>query len=131
MVVRADKKNRKMHRSRVWGCGNKKHARGKGVRGGVGKGQSRKNKFTYMTAKTPELIHTKGFVPYKRQSKNIITLENINKVVETRNEKNIELPGYKVLSNGSINEGITITARKFSAKALEKINTANGKAITL
>lgn len=130
MVIRKVRKNRKLHRTRTWGCGNKKNARGKGCRGGVGNAQARKSKYTYMTAKTPELIRKKGFIHYKKRIKKEITLNSINKLAQDRNEKNIDLLGYTVLSNGNISEGITITARKFSAKALEKINAANGKAIT-
>jgi len=130
MVVRNVKRSRKLHRTRTWGCGNKKHARGKGCRGGVGNAQARKSKFTYMTAKTPELIRKKGFIHYKKRPKNEITLNIISKIAETRNDKNIDLAGYTVLSNGNVSEGLTITARKFTAKAIEKINAANSKAIT-
>ncbi len=126
MVIRRDKKNRKLHGSRTWGHGNKKNERGKGTRGGVGNAQSRKNKFTRMTAKYPEQIRKKGFFRYGRPSRKEITLAEITKLAQSRNETTIDLPGYKVLSNGSIKEGLTINASGFSAKALEKIKAANG-----
>lgn len=42
-----------------------------------------------------------------------------------------EYCGLKVLSNGELTKKVTIKANKFSAKALEAINKAGAKAITL
>ncbi len=128
MVVRRAKRSRKLHRTRVWGVGNKKNARGKGTRGGVGKAGWRKSKFTQMTAKRPEEIRQRGFFRYGKPKKLEITLNEINKLAGN-GSKEIQLKGYTVLSNGQIGEALTIKAKRFSAKAVEKINAAGGNAV--
>lgn len=128
MVIRRDRRSRKLHRTRVWGHGNKKNARGKGTRGGVGNAGARKSKFTRMTAKHPELIRKKGFVRFGAEERKEITLSEISRMVSAKGERSIDLKGFTVLSNGNVPEGITIKARRFTAKALEKIGAANGKA---
>ena len=128
MVVRRAKRSRKLHRTRVWGVGNKKNARGKGTRGGVGKAGWRKSKFTQMTSKRPEEIRQRGFFRYGKPKKLEITLNEINKLAGN-GSKEIQLKGYTVLSNGKIGEALTIKAKRFSAKAVEKINAAGGNAV--
>ncbi len=132
MVVRKDKKNRKYFGTRRWGAGNIKNARGAGDRGGVGKG-GRKHKFTHITAKTPWLIHRKGFTKWNQRKLQIITLDGIDRLFENGEAKgsSIELPYHKVLSNGSIRGGIKVSASAFSAKAMEKIKGAGGEAIII
>jgi len=131
MVYRKEKRNRKYFGTRRWGMGNIKNARGKGDRGGVGKG-GKKHKFTYVTAKTPELIGKKrGFFSINKKNYKEMTLEGINRLANTGNRTEIDLPNYKVLSNGKLERGIKIKASAFSKKALEKIKSANGEAIVL
>ena len=132
MVVRKDKKNRKYFGTRRWGAGNIKNARGAGDRGGVGKG-GRKHKFTRTTAKTPWLIHRKGFTKWSQRKLQIITLGGINKLFEDGEADGsaIELPYYKVLSNGTIRAGIKVSASAFSAKAIEKIKSSGGEATVI
>jgi large subunit ribosomal protein L15 len=129
MVIRRERRSRKLHRTRVWGVGNKKNARGKGTRGGVGRAGWRKSKFTQMTAKRPEEIRQKGFFRYGKEKKLEITLDGISRMAEQSGSKELDLGRHSVLSNGRISEGLTIKARKFSAKAIEKINAAGGKAV--
>jgi large subunit ribosomal protein L15 len=132
MVVRKDKKNRKYFGTRRWGAGNIKNARGAGDRGGVGKG-GRKHKFTRITAKTPWLIHRKGFTKWNQRKLQIITLDGINKMFDDGEAKgsSIELPYHKVLSNGSLRNGIKVSASAFSAKAIEKIKGSGGEAVVI
>ena len=125
MVVRKQKKNRKYFGSRRWGLGNIKNGRGAGDRGGVGKG-GRKHKWTYITAKEPESIHKKGFIRWGalRHALKEITLREINRIASESGKSELDLHGYKVLSNGTLDAKITIKADSFSEKALEKIKSA-------
>lgn len=131
MVIRKAKKNRKFLGSRRWGVGNIKNARGAGSRGGVGGlARLRKHDWTYYTAKAPELIRKKGFAPWRRSRLNEITLERIN-TMASKQAGEINLEGYKVLSNGALEKPITIKATAFSKTAVEKIEGSGGKAIVI
>ncbi len=126
MVVRKEKRLRKFLGTRHLGFGNIKNARGKGDRGGVGKAGIRKHKFTWVTAKAPELIRSKGFVRWRARKLNTITLKEINAM----GQEKLEFPGYKVLSNGSIGK-VVIKASAFTKKAEEKIKASGGEAIKI
>jgi large subunit ribosomal protein L15 len=131
MVVRKERTNRKYLGTRRWGHGNIKNARGKGDRGGVGKAGMRKHKFTYMTAKTPELIKTRGFKKWKPSKIKEITLRAIDLMLAAKSETTLEFKNYKVLSNGTLHKPVTIKATAFSANAMEKIKSAGGEAIKI
>lgn len=130
MVVRKEKRDRKYLGTRRWGAGNIKNARGKGDRGGVGKGGV-KHRWTYVTAKTPELIRTVGFKPWNKRKLKEITLRSIDNMLAGSEEKTLELKNYKVLSNGSLSKPVTIKASGFSASAMEKIKSAGGEAVKI
>ncbi len=134
MVVRKERRGRKYLGSRRWGVGNIKNARGAGDRGGVGKG-GKKHKFTYLTAKAPELIGKRGFHVFGSKKREDITLKEIGRRLarlerDGKSAESIELPGYKVLSNGEIGRKVTIKAYAFSKKAAEKIKAAGGEAVS-
>jgi len=132
MVVRKQKRARKYLGSRRWGVGNIKNARGAGDRGGVGRAGTRKHNFTYMTSKAREEMHKKGFSPWNRKRLNEINLMQISAMVAGKDAKQpIELPNYKVLSNGSLSAPVTIRASKFSKAAVEKIKGAGGEAVII
>ncbi len=126
MVVRKGKRLRKFLGTRHLGFGNIKNARGKGDRGGVGKAGIRKHKFTWVTAKAPELIRSKGFVRWRATRLNTITLKEISGM----NGEKLEFPGYKVLSNGGIGK-VVIKASAFTKKAEEKIKEKGGEAVRI
>jgi len=132
MVVRTEKRNRKYLGSRRWGVGNIKNARGKGGKGGVGRG-GKKHKWTYMTAKTPELIRHVGFVPWNRKRLDEITLTKINRMLEGMKEEKavLEFRNCKVLGNGSLSKAAIIKATGFSESAMEKIKSAGGEAVKI
>lgn len=132
MVVRKEKKDRKYLGTRRWGAGNIKNARGKGDRGGVGKG-GKKHKWTYVTAKTPELIKKVGFKPWHPKKFKEINLGEINKMILNSKEgkATIELKDYKVLSNGLLSKPAIIRASGFSESAMEKIKSAGGEAVKI
>lgn len=133
MAVRRQKRSRKYLGSRRWGVGNIKNARGAGDRGGVGKG-GRKHRFTYLTAKEPESIGKRGFHVFGKVRRNEITLRELeHRMARMEREggsvDSIELPGYKVLSNGEMTRKVKIKAYSFSKKAVEKIKAAGGETI--
>lgn len=133
MSIRKQKRSRKYLGSRRWGMGNIKNARGAGDRGGVGKG-GKKHKFTYLTAKEPESIGKRGFHVFRRKRHKEITLKELERRIsrmerEGKNVEGIDLPGYKVLSNGAITRKLKVRADAFSKKAAEKIKAAGGEAL--
>lgn len=130
MVIRREKRKRKYFGTRRWGMGNIKNARGKGDRGGTGKG-GKKHKWTYITAKRPDLIKTVGFKPWRPSRLREINLKEIDKMIINSKESTIELRNYKVLSSGSLSKAITIKASGFSESAIEKIKSAGGEAIKI
>jgi large subunit ribosomal protein L15 len=130
MVIRKEKTNRKYLGTRRWGKGNIKNARGKGDRGGVGKG-GRKHKWTYITAKTPELIRTVGFKQWHPRKLKEITLFRIERMLINESKSTLEFRNYKVLSNGTLSKAVTIKASGFSKGASEKIKSAGGEAIKI
>ncbi|OJI07786.1 MAG: hypothetical protein BK997_02110 [Candidatus Micrarchaeum sp. ARMAN-1] len=132
MVVRHQKKSRKYLGNRRWGVGNIKNARGAGDRGGVGRRTAhKKHNFTYLTAKHPEEIRKHGFTKWMPNKLKSVNLYAISAMLKKSNTSEIELAGYKVLSNGTLEVPAKIKAEAFSAKAMEKIKKANGEAITL
>ncbi|MCL5089838.1 MAG: uL15 family ribosomal protein [Candidatus Marsarchaeota archaeon] len=129
MVIRNEKRKRKYLGTRRWGAGNIKNRRGAGDRGGVGNAGARKHKFTKMTAKEPEKIRSRGFAKWNQKKSKSITLNEINRIVVSKNIESIDLPDFKVLSNGSLEKGVKIRAFAFSKKAIEKIKGFGGEAL--
>ncbi len=130
MVVRNDKRKLKYYGTRRWGVGNIKNARGKGGRGGTGRAGMRKHKFTYLTAKHPELIRRVGFKPWNQKRLTGITLREINSMARRQPElRELQLQGRKVVSNGSLDRALTIRASGFSKQAIEKIKKSGGEPI--
>ncbi len=132
MVVRLKKKNRRYHGTRSWGAGNIKNRRGAGDRGGTGNG-GRKNKFTYIVKYEPERIRKKGFAVWKQRKLKEIDLYGISELAmaSTEQKPTIELKGYKVLGNGTLEKPAIIKAMGFSKKAQEKIKGSGGEAVPL
>ena len=130
MVVRHDKRKRKYFGTRRWGVGNIKNARGKGGKGGAGKA-GRKHKFTYITAKHPELIKSVGFVPWNRKRMKEITIKEIERRLASSGTREITLRSFKVLSNGSLSSAAKISASGFTKTAEEKIKQSGGEAIKI
>ncbi|MDE1833421.1 MAG: uL15 family ribosomal protein [Candidatus Micrarchaeota archaeon] len=130
MVIRKEKRKLKYYGTRRWGVGNIKNARGKGGRGGTGKAGMRKHKFTWLTAKHPELIKRRGFKPWNQNKLTGITLREINSMALRQPElKEMQLKGHKVISNGQLERALTIKASGFSKQAMEKIKKSGGEAV--
>lgn len=140
MVVRKAQRNRKYLGTRRWGVGNIKNARGHGSKGGAGRagsglGTGSKHKFTYITAKHPELIRKVGFTRWNQlrelRYKKEITLKEVERLLSRQKDRTIELRQYKVLSNGNLSSKAIVKASGFSAAAKEKIKGIGGEAIVL
>jgi large subunit ribosomal protein L15 len=132
MVIRHEKRKRKYFGTRRWGVGNIKNARGAGDRGGVGKG-GRKHKWTLITAHFPETIKKKGFTRWgsSNDGQKEINMDGISAMVSKSGSQTLDLSNYKVLSNGTIQQKVTVKAYAFSKKAAEKIKKAGGEAISV
>ncbi len=132
MVVRIKKRSRKYLGSRRWGVGNIKNARGKGDRGGVGRGGS-KHRFSYVVVYERDSIRKKGFFSRNKRSYKEIDLSSIRQMVEKSKETKptLELRGYKVLSDGSLDKPVIVRASNFSKMAEEKIKKVGGEAIKI
>lgn len=127
-MPRKEKRSRKYLGSRTWGGGNVKNRRGKGSRGGVGWAGRTKHRYTLVTAIGKEYFQEKGFVSRKPKLK-ILNLFAVNRIIEKENKQDVDLTGYKILSEGEISKPATIYASAFSKKAIEKITKAGGKAV--
>ncbi len=132
MVLRSKKHNRKYLGMRSWGAGNIKNRRGAGDRGGVGRG-GKKHKWTWTVKYDKESIGSHGFTRWGKTKLDEINLDKLSaQIMLSKDAKPaIVLPGYKVLSSGTLKKAALIKATAFSAKAAEKIKQAGGEAVTL
>ena len=101
------------------------------IGGGVGKAGLRKHKFTWVTAKHPELIRSKGFSNWNTKKMKVVTLNDISRMASVEKKEFIELRNIKVLSNGELTSKIKISAAGFSKKAIDKIKNAGGEAVII
>ena len=129
MVVRIPKRSRKYLGTRRWGAGNIKNARGKGDKGGVGKGGT-KHKWTHKVVYERDSIRKKGFTSRNRIVYKETDIYMIQQMISNSKEQKpvIELRGYKVLSDGSLDRPAIIKASAFTKHAEEKIKNAGGEA---
>ncbi|MEM0074642.1 MAG: uL15m family ribosomal protein [Candidatus Micrarchaeaceae archaeon] len=131
MVLRIKKKSRKYLGNRRWGAGNIKNNRGAGDRGGVGRA-GRKHKLTYRLVYERESLEKKGFFRYRKEPLATINLRELDKRINKAGANaTIDLKGYKVIGSGKLTMAATVMASAFSAGALQKIEEAGGKAVTI
>ena len=143
MVVRREKKSRKLRGSRYMGYGGTQH-RGSGQRGGFGKAGLHKHKWSYILKYDRDYFGKHGFKTPKsiKEIDKPINLreieEMINKGKISGTEKDGRLVidvtqfGYtKVLGAGRLTKPIIVKARSFTEKATEKIKEAGGEAVKL
>jgi large subunit ribosomal protein L15 len=127
-------------RGKRWGGhGHKFKARGKGSSGGkgfAGTGKMAAQKKTWVLKYDPKHLGKYGFTSRNKKLLQI-NLRDINNNIKTflkdgtakqGKETEINLKGYKVLSEGKIVNGLIIKASAFSEKAKEKIEAAGSKA---
>lgn len=148
MVVNRKKKANKYRGSNTHGWGSPKKHRGSGSRGGVGNAGAGKKGQQKMTTKhnLREYIGRYGFTrpPAVTVIKKTINVDEIEKHIDRLVaegfakkgkdivEIDISKAGYdKVLGRGHVTTKMKITAREFSKGALDRIQKAQGSAITI
>ena len=122
------KKSSRMRGKRTYGYGSQKKHRGHGSKGGKGYAGSFKHKRVYLRKYEPEHFEKRKFKSLRGRGM-IPTLQTLN--LRDLTGTAIELPGYKILGQGTPPKGIVVKAAAFSEKAKEKIAAAGGKAETL
>jgi large subunit ribosomal protein L15 len=143
MVVRREKRSRKLRGSRYMGYGGTQH-RGSGQRGGFGKAGLHKHKWSYILKYDKEYFGKHGFKAPKsiKEIDKTINLREIEEIINkgkisgTEKDGRIVIDvtqfGYtKVLGAGRVTKSIIVKARSFSEKAVEKIREAGGEAVKL
>jgi large subunit ribosomal protein L15 len=143
MVVRREKKSRKLRGSRYMGYGGTQH-RGSGQRGGFGKAGLHKHKWSYILKYDRDYFGKHGFKAPKSikeidkpiNLREIEEMINKGKISGTEKDGRIVIDvtqfGYtKVLGAGRLTKPIIVKARSFTEKAVEKIREAGGEAVKL
>ncbi|OIO41534.1 50S ribosomal protein L15 [Candidatus Pacearchaeota archaeon CG_4_9_14_3_um_filter_31_7] len=146
-IKKRNKSSRRMgRRTCFWGA-RKKH-RGKGNKGGkgmAGSGKRADQKKTLIISKYGKTYFGKFGFKSIQQKKNRklkeINLQDIEKMIdyfkkkglvkESKDNVEINLKGYKILSDGELTKKLIIKASGFSEKAIEKIEKKGGKAIRI
>ena len=143
-MIKRDKRSRlRGHRGGGWGS-RKKH-RSSGNRGGfgmAGTGKKAAQKRTLILKHFPGYFGKRGFHSLKAGERKIAKIINLGDIaLKLSNFKKrgiakagsdgmeLNLAGYKVLSEGNLKEKLIIKADSFSGKAKQKIEAAGGKAI--
>jgi large subunit ribosomal protein L15 len=143
MVVRRDKRSRKLRGSRYMGYGGTQH-RGSGQRGGFGKAGLHKHKWSYILKYDRDYFGKHGFKAPKsiKEIDKTINLREIEEMINKGKISGTEKDGrividvtqfgyMKVLGAGRVTKSIIVKARSFSEKAVEKIREAGGEAVKL
>lgn len=76
----------------------------------------------------PFLIKLADELEKPRRSKSEVNLTKLNRVCKEK--ETVVIPG-KILSSGILNKPLTVASSSFSMKAIEKIEGAGGKVITI
>ncbi|MHA1268729.1 MAG: uL15 family ribosomal protein [Candidatus Helarchaeota archaeon] len=139
---RPDKKIKKHRGSRTCGYGTQGQHRKGGQRGGRGVAGGKKHKRSYLIKYKPNYFGKHGFKrpPCRQYKDNVINLGKINNLIPKLIQKNIAKKedklitlnvsdiGYdKVLGVGYLKYPLNITAKKFSKRAIQKIQELGGK----
>lgn len=143
------RKNRKIHKkrgSRTAGEGHHNKNRNSGNRGGVGMAGGHKGKWSWMTKNCPDYFgrHRRTIPPVVRNIYLSINAGTIDELIPQMLEEGVAVKkgkGYdvdltktdfsKVLGKGQVTQVLNVKADAFSASAVEKIENAGGKAITV
>jgi large subunit ribosomal protein L15 len=140
MVVRREKKSRKMHGYRNRGWGNVGQHRKSGSRGGRGAAGMHKHKWTWVVKYFREWFGKEGFVPRKTTiEESSINLTQLNEIIakilqsgsatveEGKVVVNLATMGInKLLGEGVVEYPVKVLVHKCSKKAKEKIEKMGG-----
>ncbi|MCI4435472.1 MAG: 50S ribosomal protein L15 [Ignisphaera sp.] len=140
MVVRRERKSRKMHGYRNRGWGSIGQHRKSGSRGGRGAAGFHKHKWTWVLKYFRDWFGKEGFLPRRSRTEyKTINLDQLNEIVKkmmqsgsamTENGRvivNLASMGInKLLGNGRIEYPVKVIVFSCSEKAREKIEKAGG-----
>jgi large subunit ribosomal protein L15 len=135
MQIKKRKKATRTRGSHTHGRGFKKKARGKGHQGGKGHAGSGKRsdqkKNLTLTKKGQKTYFGKSKTLRKKPTTKlqVINLRQIAESTNFRGKEQINLNGYKILSQGSIDKKIEIKASAASKSAIDKVKKAGGNII--
>lgn len=143
--MRKRSKRSRLRGRRTCGWGSRKKHRGKGSRGGkgmAGTGKRAGHRRTWVLRYMPNYFGRRGFVSLKQKRKvklKLISLAQLSSQLEllakegfvkhTEKGFEVELKGYKVLSQGKIEQPLIVKASSFSKGAEQKIKEAGGQAL--
>jgi len=145
MVVRREKKSRKMHGYRTRGWGNVGQHRKAGCKGGVGAAGMHKHMWSWVIKYFPDWFGKHGFTPRGPEHTPVVTTINVGRLREIAKE--LEMRGEaqkenglividttkmgiaKVLGSGRIDVPIKLIAYSVSERARKKIEEAGGKVV--
>lgn len=117
-------KTRKMRGSKSCGYGHKKKHRGKGSRGGVGFGGSKKQKMLKIQREFPEHFDHRKLK--KKAFLRTINLKDLSRFDGT--EINLTELGYeKLLGDGEVKKKLKVIVSAWSKSAEDKIKAAGGE----
>lgn len=119
------KKSSRMRGKRTYGYGSQKKHRGAGSRGGRGFAGAFKQKKIYFKKKKPEHYQKKKFKSLR--TKGLVSKLKTLNLNSLPDGKDLELPGFKILGNGTAPKNITVRATKFTEKAKQKLGDAGSK----
>ncbi len=129
-----NRKIRKKHRGTRTNGRGKKGSRQKGHAGGRGNAGSFRHKKIWFIKNKPEYFGKHGMPPGKKEKIRYITLDWVEEYAERKGIKEIDVTefGYsRVTGRGNISKPLVIKANTFTKRAVEKIESAGGKAITI
>lgn len=146
MVVRKEKKSRKLRGSRTHGYGRVGQHRKAGSRGGRGAAGLHKHKWTWVVKYHPDWFGKHGFrnpnpTIVKKEIKAINLKELSEKVEELLRENKLKLEnnsvvvdlvelGYnKLLGEGSLSRPMKIVTPRATKTAIEKVREAGGEVV--
>jgi len=147
MVVRREKKSRKMHGYRTRGWGSIGQHRKSGSRGGRGAVGMHKHKWSWMIKYFPDWYGKRGFIPRnpaKMVSHSVINLSQLDEIIDKLAREGTltyengtpvvdlrKLGFTKLLGEGTIKKKVKIVVYSASEKAIEKVKSVGGEVVVL
>jgi len=145
MVVRREKKSRKMHGYRNRGWGNVGQHRRAGSRGGVGAAGMHKHYWSWVIKYFPDWFGKRGFTPRGPEHTPIVTTINVGRLNEIAADMirtgraqyegdkividTTKMGIAKVLGSGRVTHPIKLIAYDVSERAKEKIEKVGGEVV--
>ncbi len=130
MKIKKRKKSSRFRGTHTHGRGGKKKARGSGHRGGVGMagtGKRADQRKTLVLNLYGNNYFGKSKTLRKKKKVKLKTINIRDLEQKFKDVKEIDLKGYKILSEGELKDKVKINASAASKSAIEKIKKAGGE----